>query len=58
MRVNKYADDDLVHEFGIGVDARLTTIEARVLNPPTVTPLTMLCLMHSLGSSVLCELSV
>ncbi|XP_015077849.1 protein argonaute 5-like [Solanum pennellii] len=36
VKVNKYADDDLVHEFGIGVDARLTTIEARVLNPPTL----------------------
>lgn len=48
MKANNYADDKLVHEFGIGVDTPLTTIEARVLKAPMVPPLTMLCLMHSL----------
>ncbi|KAH0664390.1 hypothetical protein KY284_029321 [Solanum tuberosum] len=34
VKANNYADDHLVHEFGIGVDAHLTTIEARVLKAP------------------------
>lgn len=46
MSSNNYAADEMVKEFGIEVRSELTTIEARVLQPPMVIPWAMF-LVHS-----------
>lgn len=41
MSSNNYVADEMVKEFGIEVRSELTTIDARVLQPPMVVPWSM-----------------